>query len=234
MVLSINGSPIVDIENIRKSGEIGRFNNLEFALAGSRGNEERNDYDIGISLVNNSSTIERLFVYEKSERTNNDVIEDESTFLHARILWQIENSKYDFETYIQSSENPFQSYKRRDLFGVGVRFSQIQYIKLSLSLLHENEESLLGENKNTDRINLYAHKNIDFENDSFISFSTFFQPSLDDFSNDYKLSASLSYNVPVSENFLIKVKFTDSFDNDPPDFAEESDQSFVTSFNYSF
>ena len=80
-----------------------------------------------------------MLVFERSERTKDDVVEDEATFFHTRLLWQ-SNKKYDFEAYLQSSENPFQSYKRRDLFGLGVRFSELKNIILSLSF-HENEES---------------------------------------------------------------------------------------------
>ena len=118
--------------------------------------------------------------------------------------------------------------------GIGIRFSELKNIKLGLSLLYENEESLLGDEKSTERINLYLNREIGFENDSFLLGSMFFQPSLKDFTDDYKYSFSLSYNIPVSENFLIKFKISESFDNDPPDEAEKSDQSFVTSFNYSF
>ena len=229
----INASPIVDIENVRQSGEIGTFKNFEFSLNSSRGNEDRDDFDLGIALVNNSSTIEKLLVFERSERTQDEIIEDEATFLHARVLWQSDR-KYDFEAYLQSSENPFQSYKRRDLLGVGIRFTELKSIKLGLSLLHENEESLLGNEKSTERFNLFLNRDINFNNDSFLKGSIFFQPSLSDFSNDYKYSISISYNVPVSENFSIKFKVSESFDNDPPDFAEKSDQSLSTSFIYSF
>ena len=229
----INASPIVDIENVRQSGEIGTFKNFEFSLNSSRGNEDRDDFDLGIALVNNSSTIEKLLVFERSERTQDEIIEDEATFLHARVLWQSDR-KYDFEAYLQSSENPFQSYKRRDLLGVGIRFTELKSIKLGLSLLHENEESLLGNEKSTERFNLFLNRDINFNNDSFLKGSIFFQPSLSDFSNDYKYSISISYNVPVSENFSIKFKVSESFDNDPPDLAEKSDQSLSTSFIYSF
>ena len=123
----INGSPIVDIESVRQSGEIGKFKNLEFSLTGSRGNEDRDDFDIGIALVNNSSSIEKLLVFERSERTKDDEVEDEATFFHTRLLWQSEK-KYDYEAYLQSSENPFQSYKRRDLFGLGIRFSELKIL----------------------------------------------------------------------------------------------------------
>ena len=180
----LNASPIVDIETVRQSGEIGKFRNLEFSLASSRGNEDRDDFDIGIALVNNSSSIEKLLVFERSERTKDDVVEDEATFFHTRLLWQ-SDKKYDFEAYLQSSENPFQSYKRRDLFGLGVRFSELRNIILSLSFLHENEESLLGDEKSTDRASLYMNRNISFENDSFLSASMFFQPSIKDFSDEF-------------------------------------------------
>ena len=66
----LNASPIVDIETVRQSGEIGKFRNLEFSLASSRGNEDRDDFDIGIALVNNSSSIEKLLVFwEKLKAT---------------------------------------------------------------------------------------------------------------------------------------------------------------------
>ena len=229
----INESPIVDIENVRQSGEIGTFKNFEFSLNSSRGNDDRDDFDLGIALVNNSSTIEKFIVFERSERTQDEIIEDEATFLHARVLWQSDR-KYDFEAYLQSSENPFQSYKRRDILGVGIRFTELKSIKLGLSLLHENEESLLGNEKSTERFNLFLNRDINFNNDSFLTGSIFFQPSLSDFSDDYKYSISISYNVPVSENFSIKFKVSESFDNDPPDLAEKSDQSLSTSFIYSF
>lgn len=229
----IDASPIVDIENVRQSGEIGKFKNFEFSLNSSRGNEDRDDFDLGIALVNNSSTIEKLLVFERSERTQDDIIEDEATFLHARVLWQSDR-KYDFEAYLQSSENPFQSYKRRDLVGLGIRFTELKSIKLSLSMLYENEESLFGNEKSTERFNLFLNRDISFNNDSFLTGSIFFQPSLSDFSDDYKYSISISYNIPVSENFSIKFKVSESFDNDPPDLAEKSDQSLSTSFIYSF
>ena len=232
IVSFINASPIVDIENVRQSGEIGTFKNFEFSLNSSRGNEDRDDFDLGIALVNNSSTIEKLLVFERSERTQDEIVEDEATFLHARVLWQSDR-KFDFEAYLQSSENPFQSYKRRDLLGLGIRFSELNNIKLGLSFLHENEESLLGDDKSTDRFNLYLNRGINFDNDSYLLGSMFFQPSLKDFTNDYKYSVSLSYNIPVSENFIIKFKISESFDNDPPDLAEKSDQIFITSFIYS-
>jgi len=234
LYLNASASPIVDIENIRQSGEIGKFKNIAFALSGSRGNEDRDNLNLSLAFVNNSESTERLFVFEKSKRTTNDVVEQESSFLHARLLKQLENKTYDIETYIQNSENPFKRYKSRSLLGGGLRFDELEHILVSVSLLFEDEESLEGIQKSTERANLYLFKDFKFSNNSFISISSFFQPSLKDFSDDYKYSFTLNYFVPVSESFMINFKLSESYDNDPPDLAEKSDQSLITSFNYSF
>ena len=231
---NLMAAPIVDIEDIRRSGEIGKYKDLSFALSGSRGNEDRDDIDLSISFVNNSLNTEKLFVYEKSERTKDDLVEDESSFVHARILWKNNNKSYDFETYFQNSENPFQSYKQREIYGFGLRFSNLEKLKLGVSLFNENEESLNGIRKKTDRINLYLFKEIIDNNDSILSFTTFFQPSINGLGDDYKYTFSASYKILISDKFSIKFKLSESYDSDPPDSAEESDQAFITSFNYSF
>ena len=113
-------------------------------------------------------------------------------------------------------------------------FSDLEKLKLGVSLFNENEESLNGIRKKTDRINLYLFKEIIDNNDSSLSFTTFVQPSINEFSDDYKYTFSASYKILISEKFSIKFKLSESYDSDPPDSAEESDQAFITSFNYSF
>ena len=44
----------------------------------------------------------------------------------------------------------------------------------------------------------------------------------------------VQYANVKEESFPIYLESEKKLYNDPPDFAEESDQSFVTSFNYSF
>ena len=230
----INGSPIVDIESVRKSGEVGKFRNIAFAFSGTRGNEDRDDLEASLALVNNSEEVERFLVFEKSKRKKEGISTKESMFLHARLLRQLQKKPFDLEFFIQNSENPFQSYKTRSLLGGGIRFNNLEKILISFSLMHEDEESLEGVKKKTDRVNLYLYKDFKLVSDSFISISCFFQPSLKDLSDDYKYSLSFNYSIPVSENFLINFRLSESFDNDPPDLAEKSDQAFTTSFSYSF
>ncbi len=230
----MSAAPIVDIEDIRRSGEIGNYKDLSFAVSSSRGNENRDDIDLSLAFVNNNLNSEKLFVYEKSERTKDDLIEDESSFIHARILWKSPDKPFNFETYFQNSENPFQRYKQREIYGFGLRFSDFKRLRLGLSLLNENEKSLSGIRKKTNRINIYLFKKVNFENDTSLSLTTFIQPSIDEINDDYKYSFSASYKIEISEKFSIKFKLSESYDSDPPDFADASDQTLLTSFNYSF
>ena len=62
----------------------------------------------------------------------------------------------------------------------------------------------------------------------------FYQPSLQDFSSDYKVSALMSLNIPISEKILVEVQISTALDNDPPDISKKSNHSFSTNFRYTF
>ena len=225
--------PIVNIENLRHSGEIGEFKSVGLSLNGSRGNEDRDDFKLNLSYTKNNDNIESLITLSHSERTKDDVLEDKSSFFHSRLLFKSDKS-YDYELYVQSSKNPFQSYKKRDLLGFGMRFDLTKKSKIGLSLLHEKEESLKGINKETDRINLYLYREIELQNDNFLSTSLFYQPSIKELSSDYKISALIALNMPLSEKILIQIQISTAMDNDPPDISKKSNHSFSTNFRYVF
>ena len=225
--------PIVNIENLRHSGEIGEFKSVGLSLNGSRGNEDRDDFKLNLSYTKNNDNIESLITLSHSERTKDDVLEDKSSFFHSRLLFKSDKS-YDYELYAQSSKNPFQSYKKRDLLGFGMRFDLSKKSKIGLSLLHEKEESLKGINKETDRVNLYLYREIELQNDNFLSTSLFYQPSIKELSSDYKISALIALNMPLSEKILIQIQISTAMDNDPPDISKKSNHSFSTNFRYVF
>ena len=61
--------PIVNIENLRHSGEIGEFKSVGLSLNGSRGNEDRDDFKLNLSYTKNNDNIESLITLSHSERT---------------------------------------------------------------------------------------------------------------------------------------------------------------------
>ena len=228
---SIFSQPIVDIEELRHSGEIGSFGSAGLKLDSSRGNENRDNFNITLAFTNNNESIESLLVFNKSERSKDSETEAESTFGHARILWKLDQA-FDLETYIQTTENPFQSYKKRNLIGIGVRFKDIQKYNFGLSIFKEKEQTLNRVSKDTDRLNIYVHRKTIFSNEMSLNTSVFFQPSINEPNKDYKASFLLTLNIPISKRFNIQIQFSESIDKDPPDIANESDQSFSTNFIY--
>ena len=134
--LNISSQSIVDIENLRHSGEIGYFKSLGLSVNGSRGNEDRDDYKLDFSVARNNEDIESFFTINNSKRTKNNVIEDKSSFFHGRVLLKSE-SFYSYEFYIQGSKNPFQSYRKRDLAGAGIRINAKNKYKVGLSFLQD-------------------------------------------------------------------------------------------------
>ena len=231
--LSLLSQPIVNIENLRHSGEIGVFKSIGLSLNSSRGNEERDNYKLDLSFAKNNDKYESLITFNNSKRTKDELLEDKSSFLHARFLKKLERS-FDVESYIQSSKNPFQSYKKRNLAGVGIRLNSKRDYKFGLSVMREIEESLLGENISTSRLNLYINKKILLSGDNSLATSVFFQPSINDPSADYKASILMALNIPISEKIKIEIKLSSVLDNDPPDISEKSNHSFSTNFRYSF
>ena len=73
-----------------------------------------------------------------------------------------------------------------------------------------------------------------FQNNSYLSTSLFYQPSLSDFDSDYKASFLVSLNIPLSDRFLVELSVSNVLDSDPPDISDESNQSFSTNFRYNF
>jgi putative salt-induced outer membrane protein YdiY len=60
----------------------------------------------------------------------------------------------------------------------------------------------------------------------------YFQPSIDDFENDYKASIILALDFKVNENFKITMQYSSFHDSDPPMLAEKTDESISTMFSY--
>ena len=73
-----------------------------------------------------------------------------------------------------------------------------------------------------------------FQNNSYLSTSLFYQPSLSNFDSDYKASLLVSLNIPLSDRFVVELSVSNVLDSDPPDVSDESNQSFSTNFRYNF
>jgi len=225
--------PIVSIEELRREGEIGNFFTTALNLSGSSGNEERENINFSFAANRNTNDVESLVYLNFQERTKNQQIEDEANFFHARLLFK-SREVFNWEIYTQYSENPFQLYKKRALIGAGARFKLPNDKRLGISILNEKETSLINnEEVTTDRSNFYYTDSISLNENINFNYSIFFQPSIKEFSNDYKLSSLLQIEFFINERVSINFNVSRTEDTDPPILASESDTAYATEFRLS-
>ena len=77
----------VNIEDLRREGEVGFFTSISANLYAARGNRDRDYYSAQLRFDNNSEKAESFLILQQSERKSNDKLMDESTFMHGRYIW---------------------------------------------------------------------------------------------------------------------------------------------------
>ena len=222
---------IVNIEDLRREGQIGFFTNISANLNASRGNRDRDFYSLQLRFDNNSERTESFFIFQQSERKSNDMTMDESTFMHGRYIL-VGKEQVNWEIFAQYSENPFRNYKKRSVLGAGLRYQLTKTARLGAGLLGEDETDLAGKSMQTDRLGFYLHNVYELAENISFNPTIYFQPSLDDFENDYKTSMILAIDFKVNENFKIMLQYSSFHDSDPPMLAEKTDESISTMFSY--
>ena len=228
---NVLGQAIVNIEDLRREGEVGFFTNISANLNASRGNRDRDFYSVQLRFDNNSEDAESFLILQQSERKSNDKLMDESTFMHGRYIFVGEEAS-NWEVFAQYSENPFRNYKKRSVLGGGLRYELSDTARLGVGLLNEDETDLTGKSKTTERLGFYIHNSFEVAENIFLKPTVYFQPGIDDFENDYKASIILALDFNVNENFKITMQYSSFHDSDPPMLAEKTDESISTMFSY--
>ena len=229
--LNVLAQAIVNIEDLRREGEVGFFTSISANLYAARGNRDRDYYSAQLRFDNNSEKSESFLILQQSERKSNDKLMDESTFMHGRYIW-VGDEAINWEVFAQYSENPFRNYKKRSVLGGGLRYELSKSARLGTGLLNEEETDLTGQSKTTERLGFYLHNTFEVAENIAFKPTVYFQPSLDDFENDYKASMILALDFKVNENFKITMQYSSFYDSDPPLLAEKTDESISTMFSY--
>ena len=228
---NLMGQAIVNIEELRREGEIGFFTNISAGIDASRGNRDRDYYSVRIRFDNNSEDAESFLILQQTERKSNDILMDKSKFIHGRYIFIGEDAVH-WEVFAQYSENPFRNYKKRSVLGSGLRFELSKSGRLGAGLLNEEETDLTGKSKTTERLGFYFHTDFDIAENISFDPTIYFQPSIENFENDYKASMILALDFKVNENFKIRMQYSSFHDSDPPMLAEKTDDSISTMFSY--
>ena len=226
-------SAIINIEDIRKEGEVGLFQSISGSLDASRGNRDRDFYTFTYRIDNNSEAVDSFLVLSQSERKYVGSVIDESNFFHGRLVFK-NKSKLHYELFAQRSENPFRNYRKREVTGLGFRYLINDHARLGMALINEDEEDLNMVNTKTDRLNIYFHDDFEVGENIYFNTTIYIQPSIDDFSDDVKSSAIFALDFEVNERVTISLQYSRFNDNAPPLNADKMDESISTKFSWNF
>ena len=225
------GQAIVNIEGMRREGEIGFFANSAFSLDASRGNRDRDFYSIQLRFDANSESAESFLILQQRERKSNDISIDQSKFMHARYVF-VGEDKMNWEIFAQYSENPFRNYRKRSVLGGGMRYKVLSTARLGAGFMSEDETDLTGQEITTERMGFYLHTEKEIAENISLNPTAYFQPSIDDFENDYKASIILPIVFNVNKNLKITMQLSSFYDSNPPMLADKTDESLSTRFSY--
>jgi len=229
--LALKAQAIVNIEEMRRDGEVGFFSSAALNIDGARGNRDRDFYSVQLRLDLNSEQNESFIIFQDSKRQSNNKIIDKSRFLHARYIW-LGGDKVSWEFFTQFSENPFRNYKERAILGGGLRLKLSDNGRLGLGVIHEKEEDIVGNKSSTERLSSYFHNRINVAENVDFNTTIYFQPNIDSFENDYKASMILGLNFNVNTNLIITMQYSIFHDSSPLVSAEKSDEGLSTKFSY--
>ena len=226
-------SAIINIEDLRKEGEVGLFQSISGSLDASRGNRDRDFYTFTYRIDNNSEAVDSFLVLSQSERKYVGSVIDESNFFHGRLVFK-NKSKLHYELFAQRSENPFRNYRKREVTGLGFRYLINDHARLGMALINEDEEDLNMVNTKTDRLNIYFHDDFEVGENIYFNTTIYIQPSIDDFSDDVKSSAIFALDFEVNDRVTISLQYSRFNDNAPPLNADKMDESISTKFSWNF
>ncbi|MDP6917115.1 MAG: DUF481 domain-containing protein [SAR86 cluster bacterium] len=229
----LTAEAIVNVEDSRKEGQVGFFSKVSVALNGTRGNVHSNFYSVNLRLDNNSENLESFLIMQKSQRKRNQALMADSSFVHGRLIF-INDSKYSTEVFIQQGKNPFRRYAQRNVLGVGTRIALSETSRLGLGVLYEDEEDLQALSTETERLAVYYHDKFNVSENIDLNTTLYYQPSFNEYKNDYKASFITSFDFTVNENVKISLVYSGFYDSAPPVGAIGHDEQLSTNFSYSF
>ena len=223
---------IVNIEDMRREGDIGFFTSVSFAISASRGNKIRDSLSAQIRFDNNTDRYDSFLVLKKEERKTNTIKWNDSTMAHARLVLK-NDSIYDLEMFLQHGKNPFLRYLQRDIVGAGARITVNDHARLGLGVLSENEEDLNQLKTRTERLATYFHDDFKVSENMDFNLTVYYQPAVEK-NEDFKASLIGALDFKMNEKFKVTLQYNTFYDSRPPITALKRDEGIATNFSYSF
>jgi len=234
-------SALVSIVPVEIGVKPGYSGNLEASLETKRGNTHKDNYKLGTRLnYDNNKNFVTWAEISGEYGESNEIKDTSKMYLHVRHIHALSQEDIRAEVFAQAEEDEFKLIKRRLLAGGGVRtkifdgnlgngkgyigtgayFEQVRYTSTD-----PEEDSA--------RANLYFAYTSDFGADSKVSYSAYYQPNIEAFS-DYITAQKLELKLHLYKKLFLKFQIAYDSDSKAPVGVEKYDFTQTTAFVLNF
>ena len=230
---------IISISPVDIGDKAGLSGNVAASLETKRGNTDTDNYKAGLKINydDNVSAVtwgEIAGSYGKS----NDVVDTNKLYLHIRHIHALTPEVVRAEGFIQIQEDRYKDIKQRFLYGGDIRFKLPKTFKKSKAFIaigaFNEHITYIDENvENNLRINSYLAYTAKLNKTSEVSYSLYYQPKIDDFS-DYIESHKLNLKINVYKKLFLNFRITYDVDSKPANDLKKYDFYQETAFTLAF
>ncbi|MCW8822429.1 MAG: DUF481 domain-containing protein [Sulfurovum sp.] len=171
---------------------------------------------------------------------SNDIKDTDDGMVHFRYVHHIANTSYDYELFVQTEFNEFQSIKQRDIAGANIRrkfdlsFDKF-YAGLGLfySYMEPDTVSSLDPIYRRIRMNSYISFLKKINKNFSITYLGYYQPNVEDFS-DYRISQILQFNTSITDDIILGFDINHAYNATPYHEIEKNDIRSTINLRYKF
>ncbi|VAX01867.1 hypothetical protein MNBD_GAMMA22-179 [hydrothermal vent metagenome] len=239
MFTAINAHAIVSIGNLKFDEKNVGFNgSLNIDASGASGNSDKSSWHVGSNLVWRTKNYINLFLFGYDYGESNNQTNANKTFTHFRHIQQYTHT-IDWELFAQLEKNEFTRLTRRELLGVGLRFSIEPNTLLGLGVFRFSER-LDKTASSTDKLKddgfrLNAYWNGEYTINPMSSFKArlYYQPKVDEFT-DVRVLFNSDLKIKLYQNLSVKLSVDVTHDSRPPQGVKDTDFTYRSGVEYNF
>jgi len=216
--------------------------NIQASVNNQRGNTDKDEYDIRAraSYDNNHSYVTWLeFSYAYGQASG--VENENKAFLHYRFIHTLYSKDWNWEAFVQNEGDDFRQIQRRLLGGAGLRWRFYHsdtfgraYIGMgAYDEYLEYFNATVDPQENNIRLNAYFAYTKKFGKDARVSFTSYYQPKIDNFKDHYILSAA-SLLFYIYGQIYLKMSLAYAYDTAPAVGVKKEDMQQLSSIGWKF
>ncbi|MEA3370593.1 MAG: DUF481 domain-containing protein [Campylobacterota bacterium] len=210
------------------------------SLETKRGNTHKDNYKLAIRFDYDDKRNYHTWIEMSGEYGESNYVKDTSKlYLHLRHIQAIGYKNVHAEGFTQTQNDEFKLIKRRYVLGGGLRFKIFEIFDegkgyFGAGGFYENiQYTSIDPREHNFRLNSYFAYTIKLGDDSDLSYTAFYQPKINEFS-DYVSAQKLELKLHVYKRLFLNFQLAYDVDHNPPIGVEKYDFTQTTSFVFDF